>query len=203
MIVQYHELSAMIGVGRPGSRVYLDDLHKAAWSLYTGTGEMKIPPGVERPFTFRADSLPGRPGTYLFTLRSPFAFARAKEYALTLDVGTQLGLEVVFSPFARRKDGNNKSVKVIVGPDGEQDVATKRFKSAGLAPGSIEVSRISVLPIRHGNKAFPVIAASTTVTVTSPAEAMAGWLYGVSPMKAYGMGQLTLLPDSSIRAEAT
>ena len=43
MYVDYYETSALVGIGRPGERVTLDHLHKAAWSVFTGTGKLEVP----------------------------------------------------------------------------------------------------------------------------------------------------------------
>lgn len=202
MITHYHEMSALLGVGQPGKPVVLNDLHKAAWSLYTGTGKMEIPQSVERPFTFRADALPGRPGMYLFTVRSPFAFAHAKQLCINLEAGASLDLEFMISPFKRVKNAQDKSRR-IVPPEGEwEETARQRFRAAGMEPGGLSLTPLPKMSMRHHQVRHPLLVASSTVTVVDPTQAAELWLRGATPMRAYGLGQLTLLPSSKTQATA-
>lgn len=196
MITRYHEMSALLGVGAPGRPVVLNDLHKAAWSLYTDTGEMEISQGLERPFTFRADALPGRPGMYLFTVRSPFAFTHAKPLCINLAAGTSLDVELMLSPFKRVKNSQDKSRRVVP-PEAEwEEVARQRFCAAGMEPESVSLTPLPKMSMRSNQVRHPLVVAAATVTVVDTVQAADRWLRGATPMRAYGLGQLTLLPSS-------
>lgn len=203
MIVRYHEMSALMGVGKPGRPITLDDHHKAAWALYTGTGKMEIPRGVDRPFTFRADALPGRPGMHIITVRSPFAFAGAKELSIDLAEGTRLDVEFVYSPFTRSKSAEGKSIR-ITPPSKEWDEnARQRLAFAGMATESLRVTPLPRAKVKTKNGSpTTLVNVTAQAIVTDPIEAADKWMRGISPMRAYGMGQLILLPESASLAKA-
>lgn len=202
MIVHYHELSALMGVGTPGQQVTLNDLHKAAWALYTGTGKMEIPKGVERPFTFRADEMPGRPGMYLLIVRSPFAFANAKPASLDLSAGLSLTIEFMYSPFLRTKNAQGKTIRTTPPRDAWPDNARQRLQAAGLEPETVAVTHLPQMRVKARQKPQPLVMVEATATVTDPVAVADKWIRGATPMRAYGMGQFTLLPDSASQAQA-
>lgn len=200
MIVRYFELSAMIGVGHPGRPVVLNDLHKTAWSLYTGTGKMEVPKGVERPFTFRADALPGRQGMYVFIIRSPFEFAGATARSIDLSLGNQLTLEFIYSPYKRIETADKKTRRVVPPENQWATVAGKRFLAAGLEPSRVSLTPLPKLSMRPNQVRHPLVAVESMVTVTDSVKAADAWIRGATMMRAYGMGQLTVLPESPTQA---
>lgn len=202
MICQYHEVSALVGVGRPGRPVVLNDLHKAAWGFYTGTGKMEIPDDTERPFTFRGDALPGRPGMFLLTVRSPFTFANARARSVALYEGSELHLELVLSPFKREKNAQGKTRRVVPPEEEWLSVAAQRFRACGLEPGEVTLTRLPSMAMRPRQVRHPLLVAEATAVVADPMKATDAWLNGGTPMRAYGLGQLTLLPDSPTQAVA-
>lgn len=202
MIVRYHELNAMMGVGRPGRHVTLNDLHKSAWAIYTATGKMEIPKGTQRPFTFRADALSGQPGRYLFVIRSAFEFANSKAREIDLSEGNSLRLEMASSPYKRVANAEGKTRRVVPPEDEWIEVTEKRFRSAGLAAKKITLDILPSLPMRHGQARQRLLMVEADVTVTDPIKAADAWLRGAEVMRAYGMGQLMALPDSLTQAVA-
>lgn len=206
MICQYHELSAMIGVGRPGQEITLDDMHKAAWSLYTGTGKMEIPKGVERPFTFKFDALPSRPGMFLMTLRSPFSFTHAKAKAVHLEAGQRLSVEMPLSPFQRKymevRPGTWKGRRVAPPEDQWEACANRVLTRSGMAVESLGLHGAQKMRITHSkHKNSSIVMVTATGTVSDPAALADRWVRGATPARAYGLGQITLLPDSDLQAE--
>lgn len=202
MICHYHELTAMVGVSRPGARVVLNDLHKAAWSLYTGTGEMTIPKGVDRPFTFRWDAMPGQPGVYLMTVRSPFAFANARAKAVDMSESQAIALEVLLSPFQRAKNAQSKPRRIT--PPAEQwaEVVTDLMARRGIAVDTVALSPPERMALRHPReKSSPIVMATIHGHIQDGAVLADFWLRGATPMRAYGLGQMTLLPDSAVQAQ--
>lgn len=200
MIIRYYEMSAVTGAGRPGTPATLNDLHKTAWSLYTGTGKVAVPRNAERPFTFRWDALPGRDGVYLFTIRSAFSFAGATSRSVDLSAGSELHLEFPLSPFRRIKTAEDKSRRIVPPREEWGAVAIDRFKAAGLAPGDISLTDLPKMSMRHRKERHPLLMVAGTATVNDPAQAADVWLRGGTPMRAYGLGQFTLLPDSPTQA---
>lgn len=202
MICHYHELTAMVGVSRPGARVVLNDLHKAAWSLYTGTGEMTIPKGIERPFTFRWDAVPGRPGVYLMTVRSPFPFANAQAKAVDMAEGQAIALEVLLSPFIRMKNAQGKPRRVMPLADKWEEVVTDMMGRRGIAVDTVSLSPPERRVVRHHREqSSPIMMATIRGHIQDGAVLADFWLRGATPMRAYGLGQMTLLPDSAVQAQ--
>lgn len=202
MLIPYYELAAVAGVGRPGHPVTLDDLHKAAWSIYTGTGEHVIPKGTPRPFIFSADEVPGRDGVFLFKIRSALRFPKAKALELEGNDGDTLNfkfrLQPVKSVDLRAEVANHpgaKSHKRITAPEEEWPaLAERRLRSAGLEPleVALTVERSRRRNAQHRDKIPPVVFCEAECTVADSLSLADLWTRGIAAGKAYGFGMLQI-----------
>jgi hypothetical protein len=198
MLIHYHELVALTGVGKPGARVALDDLHKAAWSLYTGTGEHAIPAGTPRPFLFSADEVPSRPGVYLFKVRSAQAFPNAKNKSMTVEEGDSLTLTLRFKATANMKAGLRPDGtyfikrRIVTTEQVDELIVTPRLSKVGLEALSITKTRLPSMPDKQRYQpTLPPIWEASVECVASDALLFAdGWTRGVTHGKAYGFGML-------------
>lgn len=202
MHIDYFETAALVGVGRPGYRVTLDDLHKAAWTLYTGSGKHEIPPNTPRPFVFSADPVPGRENVFLFTIRSAAAFPRADAKTLKVEDGSTWMLGLRFKATANRKLWNeakqrHESKRQLVHNDAiESDIITPALSRFGLEV--LNVSLEGPTFMKQKAEGFqrtlpPLWYATIEAVVSDPLLFANGWTAGVTHGRAYGLGMLSPL----------
>lgn len=177
----------MAGAGYPGYPVTRDDLHKAAWSLYTGSGEHAIPPGTPRPFVFSADEIPGRPGLFLFKIRSAQAFPKAKSLSFDANEGESMKLAFRFQPVARR--GNRRGT---IDETEWQDFAEHLLRKAGIeaVDTTLTLEGHRRNSMREGPLATPTVFCEVEGVVADGLSLADYWTRGLGRGRAYGFGLL-------------
>lgn len=101
MIVHYHEAMARVPQATPTrGHLSLDDHHRTAWRLFS-QGACELQGGDPRPFLFRVQPHPSLPMD-IYLIRSPMAFAGAKEHRMDLSEGAELSLSWLHMPSRSR-----------------------------------------------------------------------------------------------------
>lgn len=202
MYVDYYETSALIGVGKPGELVTLDLLHKAAWSVFTGSGVFEIPRNTPRPFVFSADAVPGRDNVYLMVIRAPVEFPRATRKTAHFQEGDTWQFGLHFKGLASTKSWDHAKQAFHVK---RQTVSEENIESRIIRPSlsrhGFEVLKVELMgPTyrKHQSKgrqaAFPPLWYGTIEGVVSDPLLMANALTsGVTHGRAYGFGMLSIL----------
>lgn len=202
MYVDYFETSALVGVGRAGERVTLDHLHKAAWSVFTGTGKLEVPKGTQRPFVFSADPVPGRENVFLMVIRSAVEFPRATHKSLSLEEGDTWRFGLRFKGLAKRMVWNSAK-EAYVGHRGivaEEDIEEKILEPA-LSRHGFEMLKVSLMGptfMKHKASGYqktlpPLWYAEVEGVVSDPLLMANAMTAGITHGKAYGFGMLSVL----------
>lgn len=196
MIVHYHEAAALCHPGHPpGQAPTLDDYHRTAWRLFTGDAHH---PGKARPFLFRFEAL--GEDRHLLMLRSAAPFPGAAPRQQAFEAGSTMTLEWAWVP----------SVATRLSPEGErlarsrhvpaprerwETLLSERLARQGMqaSPDTIRCLPIGRWQQRHDLPVWhEAVQVRARVTVQDAQQAVQAWLGGLSRLRAYGMGLLTL-----------
>lgn len=202
MYVDYFETSALVGIGHPGERVTLDHLHKAAWSVFTGTGKLEVPQGTPRPFVFSADPAPGRENVFLLVVRSAVEFPRAKRKTANFEEGDTWKFGLHFKGLASRKVWCEAKQAFINRREFvPEDKIEPLIIQPTLSRHGLEVLNVSLIGptyMKHKPKGYqkklpPHWYATLEGVVSDPLLMANALTAGISHGKAYGFGMLTIL----------
>lgn len=205
MIVQYFEAMAMVPTATPAQgHLNLEEHHKTAWSLYSQSAS-GLQDGDPRPFLFRVQPHPSLPMD-VYLIRSPMAFAKAREHSVDLSEGEELTLSWLHLPSRSRLLASPKEGRSAGKPRGKryqpsieewpQNCHEKISRHGWEVCGEVEVHRHGVfrLPGKQGGL-IGVAHCQARLRVTDPMLAAEAWFKGVSRKRGYGLGLLMPLPD--------
>lgn len=196
MDIRYYERSVLTRVPQIHQQRVLDDLHRHAWQLFSGT---QHEPG--RPFVFRFDPVHG--SRFLVTLRSDKPFPGCEERALGVRDGAVVMVDLAAIPISRRtihKNGKPCNRERVLDRAEWPDYMQRLIARAGLSetepPRLTRLARYRIKPaMRVPN---PIVNASVKATIVDAETFAAAWLDGVGRSKSYGLGMLRLNPDSPL-----